>query len=112
MSKTHQGKHSHGCVHHLHTLRTRNPAEIQLYANEAPVFLAGHAIKWLTHFGTPCETFEGPQVEGAAILEFPTLAEAKAWYLSPAYQEASQHRFKGGDYCAVLVEGATRDAIT
>ena len=51
-------------------------------------------------------------MEGAAILEFPTLAEAKAWYLSPAYQEARQHRFKGGDYCAILVEGAAPEAIT
>jgi uncharacterized protein (DUF1330 family) len=43
--------------------------------------------------------------EGMAILEFPTFEEAKAWYLSPAYQEASKHRFQGGDYRFILVEG-------
>jgi len=48
---------------------------------------------------------EGATVEAVAILEFPTFAEAKAWYAGPAYQEASQHRFKGGDYSAVIVEG-------
>src|SRR6202043_52513 len=85
-------------------LRTRNPAELALYAKEAPVFLAGHAINWLARFGSPCEPLEVPQAEGAAILEFGTLAEAKAWYESPAYQEASQHRFRGGDYCAILIE--------
>lgn len=91
-------------------LRTRDPAELALYAKEAPAFLAGHAISWLARFGTPCETLEGPEAEGAAILEFPTLAEAKAWYASPAYQDASQHRYRGGDYCAILVEGSAREA--
>jgi uncharacterized protein (DUF1330 family) len=86
-------------------LRTRNRAELDLYAEQAPTFLAGHAIKWIAHFRTPCETVEGPEVEGVAILEFPTLEEAKAWYASPAYQDASQHRFRGGDYSTVIVEG-------
>lgn len=85
-------------------VRTRNPAELALYAKEAPAFLAGHAVKFLARFG-PCEVVEGAGVEGVAILEFPTLAEARAWYASPAYQGASQHRFLGGDYSAVIVEG-------
>jgi len=91
-------------------LRTRNSEELALYAKEAPVFLAGHAINWLARFGSPCETLEGPEAEGAAILEFSTLAEVKAWYASPAYQDASQHRFRGGDYSAILVEGSALEA--
>src|SRR5258708_4402932 len=90
-------------------VRTRNRAELDLYAKQAPAFLVGHNIKWLAHFG-PCEVVEGPGVESVAILEFPTLAEAKAWYASPAYQEASRHRFMGGDYSAIIVEGAAPTA--
>jgi uncharacterized protein (DUF1330 family) len=86
-------------------LRTRNASELELYAKEAPAFMAGHTVKFLARFG-PCEVLEGPGVEGVAILEFSTLAEAKTWYASPAYQEASQHRFRGGDYSAVIVEGS------
>ena len=41
-----------------------------------------------------------------SILEFPTLADAKAWYSDPDYKEASQHRFRGGDYTAVLIDGS------
>jgi uncharacterized protein (DUF1330 family) len=85
-------------------VRTRNQAELALYAKEAPAFLAGHNVKFLARFG-PCEVVEGPGIEGVAILEFPSLAEAKAWYASPAYQTASQHRFLGGDYSAVIVDG-------
>jgi len=29
----------------------------------------------------------------------------KLWYDSPLYREAREHRFKGADYRAVLVEG-------
>jgi uncharacterized protein (DUF1330 family) len=84
--------------------RTRNPSELELYAKQAPVFLAGHPATFLARFGR-CEVKEGAAVEGVAIIEFPTFAEAKAWYESPAYQEASQHRFRGGDYDIVIVEG-------
>jgi uncharacterized protein (DUF1330 family) len=89
-------------------LRTRNPAELELYAKERPKFLSGHAIKFLARFGR-CEVVEGAGVEGAAILEFPSFEAAQAWYRSPVYQEASRHRFLGGDYSAVIIEGAVAD---
>ena len=86
--------------------RTRNQAELALYAKQAPTFMAGHAATFLARFGD-CETMEGAPAEGVAIIEFPTFAEAKAWYESPAYQEASQHRFRGGDYDIVIVDGVS-----
>jgi uncharacterized protein (DUF1330 family) len=33
------------------------------------------------------------------------MAAARAWYDSPAYEEARQHRFKGAEYRMLLVEG-------
>jgi uncharacterized protein (DUF1330 family) len=85
-------------------IRTRNPAELKLYAAQAPAFMAGHTVKRHANFG-PCEVLEGPGVEGVAILEFASVEAAKAWYESPAYQEASRHRYLGGDYSAIVVEG-------
>ena len=84
--------------------RTRNRDELDLYAKRGAVFMAGHRATFLARFGT-CEVKEGAGVEGVAIIEFPTYEEARAWYESPAYQEASQHRFRGGDYNIVIVEG-------
>ncbi|HBE62986.1 MAG TPA: hypothetical protein DDX19_09640 [Rhodopirellula baltica] len=49
-------------------------------------------------------TLEGPEVEGAVIAEFPTMEEARAWYDSPAYQEAAQHRFRGAVCRGLIVE--------
>ena len=47
---------------------------------------------------------EGPDVEGVAILEFPTFDAVKASYENPVYSEVRKHRRKGGDYRAVIVE--------
>jgi uncharacterized protein (DUF1330 family) len=84
--------------------RTRNREELDLYAKQATTFMAGHRAAFLARFGAS-EVKEGAGVEGVAIIEFPTFKEARAWYESPAYQEASQHRFQGGDYNVVIVEG-------
>jgi uncharacterized protein (DUF1330 family) len=85
--------------------RTRNADELGRYAKDAPRFMEGHRATYLARFGRS-EAKEGAPVEGVAIIEFPSFEEAKAWYESPAYQEASQHRFRGGDYNIVIVEGA------
>ena len=82
----------------------RDPDEMQIYAGKAGGSLAGHPVKVLVAYGKQ-EVLEGPQAEGMVILEFPTMAEAKAWYDSPAYREAREHRFQGADYRAILVEG-------
>jgi len=47
----------------------------------------------------------GPAVEGVVVVSFPTIDEAKAWYNSPAYTAAREHRFKGAEYRVVLVQG-------
>jgi uncharacterized protein (DUF1330 family) len=94
----------------LTRFRTRNPAEFETYARQRASFFAGHAVRWLAYFGDRCEVVEGPGAESVSILEFPTLAEAKAWYASPLYQEASQHRFRSGDYGVVIVEGSAGPA--
>ena len=89
--------------------RTRNRDELDLYAKQATTFMAGHRATFLARFGA-CEVREGAGVEGVAIIEFPTFEEARPWYQSPAYQEASQHRFQGGDYNVVIVEGLATSA--
>jgi uncharacterized protein (DUF1330 family) len=51
------------------------------------------------------EVLEGPQSEEIVILEFSTFEAAQAWYHSPEYQTACEHRFQGGDYRCILTEG-------
>ena len=84
--------------------RTHDPSELEAYTPKAIASLEGHSIKMLAAYGRQ-EVLEGPPVEGVVIVEFPSFEEAKAWYDSPAYREAREHRFKGADYRAVIVEG-------
>jgi uncharacterized protein (DUF1330 family) len=84
---------------------THNAAELKTYSQRVGPTLAGHPVKVLAAYGRQ-EVIEGPEVEGVVILEFPSFEAAKAWYDSPAYREVREHRFRGADYRAVIVEGA------
>ncbi len=66
--------------------------------------LAGHPITPRAFYGD-FEMLEGDPIEGAVILEFPSMATARAWYDSPAYQAAVAHRHRGADYRVFIVEG-------
>ncbi|PWT85227.1 MAG: DUF1330 domain-containing protein [Proteobacteria bacterium] len=46
----------------------------------------------------------GP-LEGVVLIEFPDVAAAKAWYESPAYQKARQHRIGAADTEFFIVDG-------
>jgi len=84
--------------------RTRNQREVDLYREMAPGALAGHPITFRVAHGHR-EVVEGPDCEDMMMLEFPTFEQAKTWYGSSDYQVASEHRFKGADYRAIIVEG-------
>lgn len=84
--------------------QTLNQSELETYWEKAPATLEGQPIKPLAVYG-PHVTLEGPAVEGVVIAEFPTIEEAQAWYHSPAYQAAAQHRHRGAVYRGLIVEG-------
>jgi uncharacterized protein (DUF1330 family) len=84
--------------------KTTDAAELETYGKMAGAASAGHNLTPLVVYGKQ-EVLEGPDVEGVVVLAFPNASEAKAWYNSPAYSAAREHRFKGAEYRAVLVEG-------
>lgn len=84
--------------------RMIDPAEFAAYGAKAREARGDHKITPLAFYG-PHQALEGPDPDGVVILQFPSVAEARAWYDSPAYQEALQHRLKGAEYRVVIVEG-------
>jgi uncharacterized protein (DUF1330 family) len=84
--------------------RTRDKAELDTYSSMAGASMAGHTVKPHVVYGK-FECLEGAPIEGAVIVEFPSIDAAKAWYDSDAYKAAREHRFKGSDYRAFIVEG-------
>jgi uncharacterized protein (DUF1330 family) len=84
--------------------KMRNPEEYERYREKARPAAKGHPLKALTLYGK-YEMLEGPAIEGAVVLEFPSVEAAKTYYNSPAYQDAVKHRFLGADYRVFIVEG-------
>ena len=84
--------------------KTKDAAALDAYGKAAGASMAGHKMKPLALYGRQVN-LEGAPAEGIVILEFATVAEAEAWYRSPAYQEAIPLRQRGGDYRVFITEG-------
>lgn len=78
--------------------------ELAQYAEKAPKARPGHDLTPLAFYGD-FEVLEGNPMEGAVILRFPDKAAARAWYDSPAYQDAMKHRQKGSKYRVFIIDG-------
>jgi len=84
--------------------RLRDPEIIKTYYEKLPIAFEGHpAVRRVSHGAL--EVLEGAGLESVVILEFPSLAAARAWYDSPAYREARAFRHLAADYRAFIVEG-------
>ena len=84
--------------------RVLDQAEIDLYRQMAPTARVGHSVSRLAFYGD-FDTLEGEPFVGAAVLAFPSMAEARAWYDSPAYQEAAAHRQAGAQGRMFIIDG-------
>ena len=84
--------------------KTVNQKELEIYWSKVEETFAGLPIKILAAYGTQ-QTLEGPPSEGTVIAQFPTVADARKWYDSAAYQSILHHRQKGAVYRALIVEG-------
>jgi uncharacterized protein (DUF1330 family) len=78
--------------------------ELQTYRTKVKETFVGHPHRLLAAFGAQ-HVPEGDAPEGTVILEFPSMAAARSWYESPAYQAASRHRVDSGSYRVVFVDG-------
>jgi len=84
--------------------RTNDAEELKVYSRKAGAARGDHPLTALAAYG-PLEVLEGDPAEGVVLLSFPDMAAAKAWYTSPAYQEAKAHRVKAADYRVIFAEG-------
>ncbi len=83
--------------------RMTDPQEFATYAEMARAART-EDMKALAFYGA-FEVIEGPPVEGVVLIQFPSMAAAKAWYDSDAYRAAAKHRHAGAEYRVIFVEG-------
>jgi uncharacterized protein (DUF1330 family) len=84
--------------------KTIDQKELEIYWAKIRDTLEGHKIRILAAYG-PQQVLEGMKSEGTVIAEFPSLADARKWYDSPAYQAIAKHRQRGAIYHGLIVEG-------
>lgn len=74
-----------------------------VYQALAPAAFSAHGAKFLAR-GGQAETLEGPDLDRHVVIEFPSLAAAKACYHSAKYQAARKHRTDACLAHVVIVE--------
>jgi uncharacterized protein (DUF1330 family) len=85
---------------------TRNAEALKAYKTTAPASFAGRSFRQLVGSEDRVRTLEGLETEGLGVLEFPSFAEAEAWFDSPEFQASWKHLLEASDIEAFLVEGS------
>jgi uncharacterized protein (DUF1330 family) len=78
-------------------------SELEIYWSRIGSTLEGYGARSVAAY-TPFEQLEGDAVDGAAVVEFPSMELAKTWYNSPAYRAIMHHRQQGARYIGLLME--------
>jgi len=82
-----------------------DPVEYEAYKKLTPASIAAYNGKFIVR-GGQTEILEGDWQTGrVVVLEFPTLAIAKAWWASEEYGVAKSIRHRAADTKMIVVEG-------
>lgn len=86
-------------------VRVKDPVRYEDYKALAPPSIAQYGGRYIARGGAT-ETLEGGwNPKRLVLLEFPSMAQAKAWWESPEYAEARALRNATADSEMLLVEG-------
>jgi uncharacterized protein (DUF1330 family) len=89
----------------ISNLNPHDEAKLADYVKNAPATIARYGGKYLVRRGK-VDRLEGDwSPKALIILEFPTRAQAKAWYESAEYRALREASFKGANRDLILVDG-------
>jgi len=82
-----------------------DPDRYKEYTALSPAAIAKHGGRFLVR-GGPVTTLEGPaENDRVVVIEFPTMAQAKAFWTSPDYEHAKTRRKGAADAQFILMDG-------
>jgi uncharacterized protein (DUF1330 family) len=79
--------------------------KLEAYWKAAGPTFEGRGAKFLSIYTALAPLELMGSLEGVVLIEFPDVAAAKAWYESPAYQKAKQHRDGAADTEFFIIDG-------
>jgi uncharacterized protein (DUF1330 family) len=83
----------------------KDPATYKEYREKAPATVTAAGGRYIVRGAEPAHLEQGWDVHRFVMLEFPSVAAAKAWYASPAYQKILPIRLKSTRSRMMVVEG-------
>ena len=91
---------------------SEDPTEIDFYSDNNEATMTPFGGRYLRLSEHPMEILEGGPVPalGVGLAEFPTMALARAWYHSEAYQPLKAWRQARGRFTLALLEGLPEGA--
>jgi uncharacterized protein (DUF1330 family) len=75
------------------------------YRDKAPATVTASGGRYLVRGSAPVHVEPGWDVHRFVVLEFPSVAAARAWYSSPAYQKILPIRLKSTKSRMMFVDG-------
>ena len=86
-------------------IEIKDPAAFEEYRKRVPATIAAHGGRYLSRGGA-VEVLEGAfDAKRVVLLEFPSVAAARAWYASPDYQELLRLREQAANTMLMMIEG-------
>jgi uncharacterized protein (DUF1330 family) len=86
-------------------IEVTDPAAMRRYGERVPETLAPFHHRYIVRGGNP-RTLEGEPPRGVVVIAFDSVARAKEWYESPAYQALVPLRQSASSGRIFLVEGS------
>ena len=88
----------------LSMMSVHDPDTYRQYTDRTPAIVKKYGGRFLTR-GTTVTTLEGtPYDDRLVIIEFPSQADAEAWFADPAYQAAAAFRRAASTMRMLLVQ--------
>lgn len=87
------------------TVRVDDPETYREYTRRTPALIEAAGGRFLVR-GGPVETLEGPAFnDRLVVVEFPSMAAARAFHASEGYREAMAFRLAASEATFLLAEG-------
>lgn len=103
-----RGEGTAAAAPHAYVIARVNVTDLERYreyVKRTPETIARHGGRFVVR-GGQAVTLEGPAETGrVVVIEFPTLAQARAWYDSAEYQETRKLRLGAAEGTLIAVEG-------
>ena len=98
-------------VYVISRVSIHDPDAMSRYVAEAPATVAGFGGRYLVRAPTATALEGDWDADRIVVLEFPTRADALAWYHSPEYRDLRELRWSAADAVILLADGVEPEEV-